>query len=260
MHMPLHAPHCASRADCLIQANLLILDRIRPLQTAILDLGCGEGAFAVEAARRYGVPTLGVALTKREINLARDRARRVNVSGLCTFQVRDMNRLHDLEDGIFSTVVTLETDCYLKPYREGVCQIHRITTQNGLWHNIRFCLTDSEAISSSTLRDSAYIQRAWQTTPLQTPEHFKLMIRDRFIIEEELDLTNRVVAFWSDFIDLQLSARTRVFARFLRSSFLESRRLRELPIVFRHRLAFWKYIRGLATGVFSHRYYRLRRR
>lgn len=45
----------------------------------LLDLGTLDGSFPITIARHYGIPTAGVDLTKDGINLARQRAKKLNI-------------------------------------------------------------------------------------------------------------------------------------------------------------------------------------
>jgi len=54
-----------------------MVDELKP--STLLDLGTLDGSFPITIARHYGIPCAGVDLTKDGINLARERAKRLNV-------------------------------------------------------------------------------------------------------------------------------------------------------------------------------------
>jgi cyclopropane-fatty-acyl-phospholipid synthase len=60
-----------------------------------LDIGCGWGALIIHAARKYGAGALGITLSERQAELARDRIREACLSDRCRVEVRDYRTLHD---------------------------------------------------------------------------------------------------------------------------------------------------------------------
>jgi cyclopropane-fatty-acyl-phospholipid synthase len=70
----------------------------------VLEIGCGWGGFALEAARRYGCRVTGITLSQRQLELAR---RRVAEAGLAD---RIELRLQDYRDvrGRFDRIVSIE--------------------------------------------------------------------------------------------------------------------------------------------------------
>jgi SAM-dependent methyltransferase len=72
-------------------ANLLSC--YTPLKTSarVLDLGCGKGAVAIEVAKTFGCPVVGVDLMPAFIAEARQMARKEDVEHLCSFTVGDIS-------------------------------------------------------------------------------------------------------------------------------------------------------------------------
>lgn len=61
----------------------------------LLDVGCGWGALIMHAAREYGADTLGITLSERQAELARERIREAGLDGRCRVEVRDYRELDD---------------------------------------------------------------------------------------------------------------------------------------------------------------------
>jgi cyclopropane-fatty-acyl-phospholipid synthase len=61
----------------------------------VLDVGCGWGAFAIHAAREYGVSVLGITLSEPQVELARERAAQAGVDSLLQFRVADYRQLSE---------------------------------------------------------------------------------------------------------------------------------------------------------------------
>ena len=73
----------------------------------LLDLGSGDGRIVITAAKRFGVPGMGVDIDPRLVQLARRNAAREGVAAMTRFEVQD---LFDT-DLTQATVITL----YLLP-------------------------------------------------------------------------------------------------------------------------------------------------
>jgi len=54
-----------------------------------LDIGCGWGALVIHAASRYGVQAVGVTLSGRQAELARQRVEAAGLSESCRIELRD---------------------------------------------------------------------------------------------------------------------------------------------------------------------------
>lgn len=70
----------------------------------VLEIGCGWGAFAIEAARRVGCRVLGITLSRRQLDFARARARELGVEDRVEFALCDYRRVQ----GTFDKIVSIE--------------------------------------------------------------------------------------------------------------------------------------------------------
>jgi cyclopropane-fatty-acyl-phospholipid synthase len=59
----------------------------------VLDVGCGWGSFALQAAREHGAHVLGITLSEPQAELARERANRAGVGDRVEFRVADYREL-----------------------------------------------------------------------------------------------------------------------------------------------------------------------
>lgn len=81
----------------------------------LIDLGSGDGRLVIEAARRYGVPGLGVELDPNLVELSREHARQAGVEALARFAVGDLFDT-DLADATLITLYLLpEVNLALRP-------------------------------------------------------------------------------------------------------------------------------------------------
>jgi cyclopropane-fatty-acyl-phospholipid synthase len=71
----------------------------------LLDIGCGWGALILHAAERYGVEALGITLSERQAELARERIAAAGLSDHCRAEVRDYRDLPD--DAVFDKISSI---------------------------------------------------------------------------------------------------------------------------------------------------------
>ena len=75
--------------------------QLRPGQR-VLEIGCGWGGFAVDAARDFGVEVLGITLSREQHAYAVERARHAGVLDRVRFEIRDYRDVADRFDAIAS--------------------------------------------------------------------------------------------------------------------------------------------------------------
>jgi cyclopropane-fatty-acyl-phospholipid synthase len=97
-------------SDTLDQAQLNKLDHIcRKLRLhrgeRLLDVGCGWGSLVRFAAREYGVQPVGITLSARQADLARERIAAQGLQSLCRVELRDYRELAAL--GPFDKAVSV---------------------------------------------------------------------------------------------------------------------------------------------------------
>ncbi len=74
----------------------------------VLDVGCGWGSFAIHAAANYGVRVLGVTLAERQVELARENARKAGVQDRVEFRVADYRELDGEQFDAISSIGMVE--------------------------------------------------------------------------------------------------------------------------------------------------------
>jgi cyclopropane-fatty-acyl-phospholipid synthase len=108
----------------------------------MLDIGSGWGSLACHAARHYGVNVVGVTLSERQIEFARDKAARLGLSDRVTFELVDYALLEGRDRfdkissvGMFEAIGAAHFDTYfatvqrlLKP---GGLYLHHAITRPG---------------------------------------------------------------------------------------------------------------------------------
>jgi len=88
----------AQQAKCRLIANKLVL---KPGQH-VLDIGCGWGGMAFHLAENFGVKVTGITLSKEQLRVARDEARRRDLEHLVEFKLEDYREHKGMYDRIVS--------------------------------------------------------------------------------------------------------------------------------------------------------------
>ena len=120
--------------------------RLKPGET-MLDIGSGWGSLACHAARHYGVKVVGVTLSERQIEFARDKAAQLGLSGQVTFELIDYARLEGRDRfdkissvGMFEAIGAAHFDTYFATVRRllkpGGLYLHHAITRPGKGVNV----------------------------------------------------------------------------------------------------------------------------
>lgn len=90
----------------------------------VLDAGCGVGGAALDVARDYGARVLGLTVSQRQVDLARQRAAAVGLAGQAEFARADCSQALPVDDACVDVVLTIEAACHFadKAYFLRECQ------------------------------------------------------------------------------------------------------------------------------------------
>ena len=121
-----HADQNDYRLHFLMPLTMELLGDVRGLR--VLDLGCGEGGYARELARRSAT-VIGVDGSPRLVEVARERAAAagLNVDFICA----NASRLDGLADATFDTVLAAMSLMDVEDYPRAVAEAFRVLRSGG---------------------------------------------------------------------------------------------------------------------------------
>jgi cyclopropane-fatty-acyl-phospholipid synthase len=118
-----------------------ILNKIglRPGQT-LLDIGCGWGALVIRAAQRHGARCIGVTLSERQTELARERVARAGLQGQVEIRLQDYRDVEGEFDRI--TSVGMFEHVGVQHLPEYFTKVHKLLAPGGVVMNHGITTTD----------------------------------------------------------------------------------------------------------------------
>jgi cyclopropane-fatty-acyl-phospholipid synthase len=126
----------------------------------LLDVGCGWGGLVLHAAERYGVSALGITLSPRQAELARERVRAAGLARRVRIEICDYRRLREapfdkiVSVGMVEHVGVAELPAYFR-------QAARLLRPGGLFlnHGISPLVPRDEGLRSKVLREGGFVQK-----------------------------------------------------------------------------------------------------
>jgi ubiquinone/menaquinone biosynthesis C-methylase UbiE len=118
-----------SQALMAMNEEMAIRGRVRK-GDRVLDAGCGVGGSSIFLARQHGCMVTGITIVDRQLELARDNAKRHQVDGRAQFENRDFCKT-GFADGSFDVVWFLESACHAQEKADLLREAHRVLRPGG---------------------------------------------------------------------------------------------------------------------------------
>jgi cyclopropane fatty-acyl-phospholipid synthase-like methyltransferase len=96
----------------------------------VLDAGCGVGGSSIFMARNFGVKTVGIALSQKQIKQARKHVTGMGLGHLVDFEVMDFCRTK-FKDNTFTKILGIESACYAHNKLDFLKEAYRILKPGG---------------------------------------------------------------------------------------------------------------------------------
>lgn len=137
--------------DSLEDAQLQKIDhiltkiRLRP-GDRLLDVGCGWGALAMRAAEKFGARVLGVTLSQKQCDLARERIAAAGLQDRCEIRIEDYRDVSGSFDRI--TSIGMFEHVGLKNLRSYFSKLRSLLADDGIIMNHGITSTDANSAES----------------------------------------------------------------------------------------------------------------
>ncbi len=99
-------------------------------ETRVLDLGCGYGSTARYLAANFGCPVTGTNISKKELDLARERSSEAGLTHLLTFEYEDFHSLSCAESS-YDVVWSQEAFLHAADKNAVLSECRRVLKPNG---------------------------------------------------------------------------------------------------------------------------------
>ncbi len=119
--------------------HILTKIRLQPGQR-LLDIGCGWGALAIRAAQKFGANCVGITLSEKQYELARERVKQAGLSGKVDIRLEDYRDVNGSFDRI--TSVGMFEHVGLKHLPAYFAKMRSLLSENGVAMNHGITSTD----------------------------------------------------------------------------------------------------------------------
>ena len=120
------------------------LGEFPPLNSTVLDAGCGKGAFACLLAKQANVRVVGIDADASSVKRARARARQLEVEKLTTFEAMDLNCFARMENRYtFDFVYALDVLQYCDDLQECCKLLLNCLRKQGIFLATIWCFEES---------------------------------------------------------------------------------------------------------------------
>ncbi|KDR95516.1 Methyltransferase domain-containing protein [Peptoclostridium litorale DSM 5388] len=96
----------------------------------VLDVGCGPGMSSCHIAENYGCKVVGIDISEKMIQHARERANRKGLEDIVEFKVADAQNL-PFEEGLFDVVISESVTAFLDDKTRGISEYARVLKSSG---------------------------------------------------------------------------------------------------------------------------------
>lgn len=133
MHFGLWDESVNSHKEALLNENKII-SQIANIQSSddVLDVGCGYGTTSIWLAKNIGCKVLGVTISEKQVEEAKEIAKKYSIDHLTDFRVIDFHNL-EFPDNTFDKVVAIESVSHSSDKQRVIKEIYRVLKPNGVF-------------------------------------------------------------------------------------------------------------------------------
>lgn len=130
-HFGYWEPNTRNHEESLLNMNKQVAARANPKPgERVLDAGCGVGGSSIWLARTYGLNTVGISLSEKELQRARRYAKERGLEAQCTFEVQDFVST-TFPDESFDIVWAQESFCHAMDKGAWMKEMFRVLKPGG---------------------------------------------------------------------------------------------------------------------------------
>ncbi|HEY40907.1 MAG TPA: class I SAM-dependent methyltransferase [Dehalococcoidia bacterium] len=164
----------------------IVVEWLRSLQlppeaTQILDLGCGKGAVSVNLAKELGFKIKGIDFFEPFLVEAREKARKLGVEGLSSFECADMLDILK-ESSDYDIVIYTGVGGLLGSFDQCVLRLRQTVRPGGY-----MVIDDGFRVTSDEISRSGYDHYTYyQETIRQLTPHGDIILRENIVPVEDI--------------------------------------------------------------------------
>jgi len=130
-HFGYWEPGIKTHSQSLLNMNKQVAARVDPKPgERVLDAGCGIGGSSMWLAKNYGVTTVGISLSVRELEKARRYSTARGLQGQCSFEQQDFLAT-TFPDESFDIVWAQESSCHTLEKKAFTTEMFRVLKPGG---------------------------------------------------------------------------------------------------------------------------------
>ena len=117
--------------EALLNTNKFLSEKVKIKSTDIvLDAGCGIGGSTIWIAKNFGATVIGITLSEKQLQKAKDLARINNVDNLVKFYVKDFLDTK-FQDESFDVMWAIESVCHEEKKKDFLEEAFRLLKKDG---------------------------------------------------------------------------------------------------------------------------------
>jgi len=118
--------------EALINENKAVAEKLDIKKSdIILDAGCGVGGTVIWVAENYGTKVVGINISEKQVELAKEYAKKRKIEHLVSFEVKDFCNT-GFPDESFTKIFGLESICYAEEKEDFIREAFRLLKPGGI--------------------------------------------------------------------------------------------------------------------------------